>query len=409
LTARPVAFRVALAFAVIDAHDPHCKCMLRMAVIDHFNDSVATTRDRSLPRLGSLTIVHVRIRIFAEIGDPLEATMSAEEPPQGANSDPAGGSAAAKPQAWGDHTSAIGIVGLGLMGTACAHRLRQAGTTVIAFDIDAAKRAAAQTAGASEAFSVAELVQRCRAIILAVFNTDQVEAVVEGHRGMLDAAPVAGGAPIVICLSTCDPDRLAALGKRMATRGFRLVEAPISGSSRQFANGEGVGLIGGDPATIAEISDVLDVLCPRRHLLGAIGNGSRAKLAVNLVLGLNRAALAEGIVFAERLGLPRTDFLKVARESAAYSQVMDVKGDLMATRSFEQPQSKVDQSLKDFRLMIDQATRQGQALPFAQVYASLLADCVERGEGALDNAIIVEAIARSRSVVTEERGQAASR
>jgi L-threonate 2-dehydrogenase len=290
--------------------------------------------------------------------------------------------------------SAIGIVGLGLMGTACVQRLRQAGMDVIAFDIDAAKRATARAAGAREALSVAELVPRCRVVILAVFNTDQVETVIEGPLGVLEAETGDEVAPVVICLSTCDPDRLAALGERAAARGLRLVEAPISGSSAQFSNGAGVGLIGGDATTINEIRDVLDVLCPRRHLLGTIGNGSRAKLAVNLILGLNRAALAEGLVFAERLGLERKAFLKVARESAAYSQVMDVKGDLMTTRSFEHPQSKVDQSLKDFRLMIAQATGAGQALPFAQVYASLLADCVERGEGALDNAIIVEAIAR---------------
>jgi len=291
----------------------------------------------------------------------------------------------------------VGIVGMGLMGRACLARLVEAGYPVVAFDVDAAKLGAAVREGATAAGSAAELARLSTVVVLAVFNTDQVEAVVDGPDGLLQACSAPEPGPIVLCLSTCDPDRLAALEARCAPRGLRLVEVPISGSSVQLAHGDGVGLIGGDPLTIAGAADVLDVLCPRRHLLGRIGNGSRAKLAVNLVLGLNRAALAEGLVFAELLGLERRAFLDVARESAAYSQVMDVKGALMAERRFAQPQSKVDQSLKDFRLMIEQAGRLRQPLPFAEVNARLLAECVARGEGTLDNAIVVDAIARLRN------------
>jgi 3-hydroxyisobutyrate dehydrogenase-like beta-hydroxyacid dehydrogenase len=141
-------------------------------------------------------------------------------------------------------------------------------------------------------------------------------------------------------------------------------------------------------------AEVLDAICPRRYYLGDAGNGSRAKLAVNLILGLNRAALAEGLVFAERLGLDRSAFLDVARGSAAYSQVMEVKGPLMARKTYRQPQSRVDQSLKDFRLMLEQARALRQELPFASLYARMLEDCMQHGEGEWDNAAIAEAIAR---------------
>ncbi|MDH5535083.1 MAG: NAD-binding protein [Betaproteobacteria bacterium] len=141
---------------------------------------------------------------------------------------------------------------------------------------------------------------------------------------------------------------------------------------------------------------MLDAICARCYYLGQVGNASRAKLAVNLILGLNRAAMAEGLVFAERLGLDRAAFLDVARGSAAYSQVMDVKGPLMARRDYRNPQSRVDQSLKDFRLMLEQAEKKGQALPFAEVYARMLEDCIEHDEGGWDNAAISEAISRRR-------------
>jgi 3-hydroxyisobutyrate dehydrogenase-like beta-hydroxyacid dehydrogenase len=157
-----------------------------------------------------------------------------------------------------------------------------------------------------------------------------------------------------------------------------------------------VGLLGGDADAVTCARPVLEAICPRLHYLGAIGNGSRAKLAVNLTLGLNRAALAEGLVFGSRLGLDPVAFLEVLKGSAAYSQVMDVKGALMARREFRGPQSRVDQSLKDFRLMLDQARAHGQELPFAVVYARMLEDCMAHGEGEWDNAAILEAIARRR-------------
>lgn len=290
----------------------------------------------------------------------------------------------------------IGLVGAGLMGTAITKRLLDAGFEVLAYDVDAAKRAAIAERGARIAGSVHELASECETIVLAVFSTDQVEQVVEGPGSILGAIPPHPADRIVACTSTCDPDRLAALAQRVAQNGLHLLEVPISGTSRQVAQGEGVGLIGGDAPIAARASDVLDAICPRRTHVGPVGHGSRAKLAVNLILGLNRAALAEGLVFAERLGLDRAAFLEVAKASAAYSQVMDVKGALFAQREYRQPQSRVDQSLKDFRLMLEQAAAKGQVLPFASTYARMLEDCLEHGEGEWDNAAIGEAIARQR-------------
>lgn len=290
----------------------------------------------------------------------------------------------------------IGLVGAGLMGTAITKRLLEAGLDVLAYDVDAARRAAIAERGARIAESVHKLASECELIVLAVFSTEQVEQVVEGPGSILGAIPPHPAERIVACTSTCDPDRLAALAKRVAQSGLHLLEVPISGTSRQVAQGDGVGLIGGDARIAERAKEVLDAICPRRTHVGPVGHGSRAKLAVNLILGLNRAALAEGLVFAEKLGLDRAAFLEVAKGSAAYSQVMDVKGALFAKREYLQPQSRIDQSLKDFRLMLEQAAAKEQVLPFASVYARMLEDCIEHGEGEWDNAAIGEAIARQR-------------
>jgi 3-hydroxyisobutyrate dehydrogenase-like beta-hydroxyacid dehydrogenase len=229
--------------------------------------------------------------------------------------------------------------------------------------------------------------------VLAVFDTGQVEEVVEGPQGLLSTLPAGAPALTAICVSTCDPDRIAALVARLPADRVRYVEASISGSSDQAARGEGLGLIGGERAAIDGVRDVLDAIAPRRRDLGPVGSGGRAKLAINLILGVNRAALAEGLVFAERLGLDPEAFLAVARDSAAYSQVMDIKGAKMVKGEFS-PQGFVSQSLKDFSLMAEQAQKRSQRLPLAEVYTSLMKGCVAHGEGDLDNAAIIKEIRR---------------
>jgi len=134
-------------------------------------------------------------------------------------------------------------------------------------------------------------------------------------------------------------------------------------------------------------------LFPKRFHIGKLGDGGRAKLAVNLVLGLNRLALAEGLVFASRLGLDPAAFLKVARGSAAASQVMDTKGPKMVRGEFA-PEGRVRQTLKDTHLMLDQARLAGQKLPLLEIHADVLEACMRHGDGERDNSIIIEEIRR---------------
>ena len=287
----------------------------------------------------------------------------------------------------------IGVVGLGLMGSAIVQRLLAAGFEVTGYDVDADKRARLAQSNAAPADSLAALSEQCTTIMLAVFNTDQVEAVIEGSDGLLSLRGPAKSRPAFIGTSTCDPDRIAQLAARIESRAD-YIEMPVSGTSAQLAAGEGVGLVGGTRSAVEAATPVLQAICPNRQYLGAVGNGGKAKLAVNLVLGLNRGAIAEGLVFAEKMGLEPVAFLKVLRNSAAYSHVMDTKGALMARREFQKPVSRVDQSYKDFSLMLEYSAALGQQLPFAQVYAELLHDCIEQGESQWDNAAILAAIAR---------------
>jgi 3-hydroxyisobutyrate dehydrogenase-like beta-hydroxyacid dehydrogenase len=284
----------------------------------------------------------------------------------------------------------IAIIGLGLMGEVYAKRLIDAGMAVTGYDIDPARRARLDEIGGRAANSISELAKPARCIIIAVFSTDQVEDVIENH--LLPALGKNSG-KVVLCMSTCDPDQVAALAARVTPRGIRYLDVPVSGTSDQVRRGDGVALIGGDPAIAAEVSDLFDALFVRRFHVGKIGDGGRAKLAVNLILGLNRLALAEGLVFAERLGLDPAAFLEVARGSASYSQVMETKGPKMVRGDFT-PEGRARQTLKDVRLMLDQAAARGQQLALLGVHAEVLDACLKAGEGDLDNSVVINEIRR---------------
>jgi 3-hydroxyisobutyrate dehydrogenase-like beta-hydroxyacid dehydrogenase len=227
----------------------------------------------------------------------------------------------------------------------------------------------------------------------------QVEEVVEGPDGII-AAGDGAVSRIVLCASTCQPDRIEALAVRGAARGLIFLDTPVSGTSQQVLRGEGFGLIAGDRDAVEKAAPVLQIIYPRRQYLGLAGAATKTKLAINHILGLNRAALAEGLVFAESLGLDLGDFLQAARQSAAYSQIMDVKGDKMISGDFT-PVGKVSQHLKDVRTMREESSRRGQPLPLLSVLAELLEACERHGDGERDNAITIEEIRRRAGPAAE--------
>jgi 3-hydroxyisobutyrate dehydrogenase-like beta-hydroxyacid dehydrogenase len=287
----------------------------------------------------------------------------------------------------------MGIVGLGLLGSALTQRLIGAGYGVIGFDIDVGRQRAIERLGALGATSLADAARSCDVLVLAVFDTDQAEAVVEELLEVVGPAPGNTTGKTILCASTCDPDRVARLAARVAPQGLHLLDTPVSGTSEQVRQGRGVALVGGDKDRLDEVAHILGAVFASFVHIGPAGSAGRAKLAVNLILGLNRLALAEGIVFAERLGLDPVRFLDVARQAASYSQVMDTKGHKMVRGDFT-PEGRARQTLKDVELMLAQASKLGQDLPLARLNAEILAACVRNGDGDEDNSVVIRELRR---------------
>ena len=280
----------------------------------------------------------------------------------------------------------VGMIGLGLMGSALAARLIEAGIPVIGFDIDPAKRG---SFGGEAVTSAEEVMARCRTIVVAVYNAEQTETVLDSFRN-------AGLADLVICTTTCAPHEIVGLSTRATQLRLRFVEAPISGTSAEVRAGSAMALVAGESAAIDAAETVLNILCPRQASVGKIGDAARTKLAINLVLQNNRAALAEGIAFAESMGLGGPAFLASLRESAAYSRVMDTKAEKMLARDFA-AQSHIAQTLKDAELILDEARRTSQHLPVTSVQIGLLRAAIALAGPDADSAAIIEAIRPSRA------------
>jgi len=280
----------------------------------------------------------------------------------------------------------VGIFGLGLIGMTLARRLISAGYTVIGTDPRTEQLDTLNALGGTGGSP--DEVWQADVIFSAVFDTGQLEDLIAN-------APV-GARRAIASFSTCDPGQMAGIAAKAMAKGWHFLETPISGTSRQLSAGEAVFFVAGDKDQASRLDVILKALGKAHYYVGALGNGNRTKLAINLVLGLNRAALAEGIVFAQSMGLDAASFLELAQKSAAQSQVMAGKGPLMVAHDFE-AQGRISQSAKDFRLIQDTAQATGQHLPFVETYGAMMDDCLSNAEGDLDNSAIILAIARSRS------------
>lgn len=291
----------------------------------------------------------------------------------------------------------IGLVGLGLVGTALAKRLSLAGYGCIGFDVNPVAMKVFESSGFEVATSVASLLEKTNTLVVAVFDTEGVLDLVSQitqHRP--EAHQVPSEPLVLIDCSTGDPLKLADLAKQLALNNIQLIEAPFSGSSVQIANGEATLLLGGEAHQIENMGNVLNALATAKVHVGSAGMAAKAKLATNLVLGLNRAALAEGIVFAQAMGIKPAAFLQLVLSTPARSEAAVVKGDMMVKEQFE-PQSRIRQHLKDVQLMLDIAQGHSQNLPLSQAHAQLMRNAIEQGDGELDNAAIIRQIRREKS------------
>ena len=195
---------------------------------------------------------------------------------------------------------------------------------------------------------------------------------------------------VLVDTTTGAPPQAERLGVTLAKQGVVYLDATISGSSAQVRRAEVTLLVGGPEDAFTRCRDLFDCFARAAYHVGPCGSGAKMKLVANLVLGLNRAALAEGLAFAGALGLDAVRVLALLRDSMAYSRVMDSKGEKMVRGDFE-PQARLAQHLRDVRLILAEAEAAGLSLPLSLAHRRLLEAAEAAGYGPLDNSAVIRA------------------
>jgi 3-hydroxyisobutyrate dehydrogenase-like beta-hydroxyacid dehydrogenase len=285
---------------------------------------------------------------------------------------------------------ALGMIGLGLLGSALAARFRRAGLEVVGFDVRPAAREALAAQGARAAPSAVEVVAACPRVVLCLPDSSVVAAVIGEVKGALREGQ------LLIDTTTGAPEDAEALARDLAGRGVGYLDATVLGSSEQARAGEVIVMAGGPRELAERAAELFACFAARWFHAGPNGAGARMKLVVNLVLGLNRAALAEGLALARSCGLELPATLDVLRAGAAYSRVMDTKGEKMLRRDFA-PQARLAQHLKDVRLILALAGPPGLELPLTLAHRELLERVVAMGGGEDDNSAVIRAYDAPRS------------
>ncbi len=277
----------------------------------------------------------------------------------------------------------LGIIGLGLVGSALYTRPQAQGYAVHGFDIDDKACETARTQGVAIHASPLELSQSCPTIILSLPDSGAVHQVLWGTDGL---AKTTREAALILDSSTIDPRRSLEHWGLMKAHGHLYVDIPFVGSSAEIAKGEAIVLVGAGNATFGQ-RPLLDQLARHVYFTGGPASAHKMKLVLNLVLGLNRAVLAEGLAFAAKLGMDEADVLEILRHSPAYSYVMDAKGARMVNRTFE-PVARLHQHAKDVGLICELADESVARAPFSTLHAQLLKTAIEHGWGDLDNSAV---------------------
>jgi 2-hydroxy-3-oxopropionate reductase len=232
----------------------------------------------------------------------------------------------------------IGIIGVGLLGSAVASRLLDRGFEVVGYDTRPDQVKALQAKGLRAASSLAEAAADTDAVFTILPSLESVEATVIGVGGLTETA-----SPncTLVQMSTISPELTRRLGQASAVKGLGFLDAPMSGTSAMVKRGDCAIFIAGDRVRANACRSIFDAIAKKIVFVGEIGMASLAKLATNLLVGLNTAALAEAFALGVKGGLEASTLVEILKDSAADSKMLEIRGPLMARHHID-PQMKIN-------------------------------------------------------------------
>lgn len=284
----------------------------------------------------------------------------------------------------------LGFIGLGIMGTPMALNLVNAGHTVY---VSAARRVpdAIKDSAAIPCTTVQEVASNAEVIFLMVPDTPDVESVLFGENGVVAALGQGGERKVVVDMSSISPMATKAFAQRINALGADYVDAPVSGGEVGAKAASLTIMCGGEPAVFERVRPLLEKMGKNITLVGGNGDGQTTKVANQIIVALNIAAVGEALLFASKAGADPAKVREALMGGFASSRILEVHGERMIKRTFA-PGFRIRLHQKDLGLALQGARELGLALPQTAGAAQLMQACAANGDAELDHSALVKAL-----------------
>lgn len=278
----------------------------------------------------------------------------------------------------------IGFIGLGIMGKPMSKNLIKAGYSLVVSDLNKAAVDELVALGAETANSPKEVAEKVDVVITMLPNSPHVKAVVLGENGVIEGAKTGS---VVIDMSSIAPLASREIYAELEKKGINMLDAPVSGGEPKAIDGTLSVMVGGQKAVFDQYYDVMKAMAGSVVYTGEIGAGNVTKLANQVIVALNIAAMSEALMLATKAGVDPELVYQAIRGGLAGSTVLDAKAPMVLDRNFK-PGFRIDLHIKDLANALDTSHGVGAALPLTSAVMEMMQTLKADGDGTSDHSAL---------------------
>lgn len=287
----------------------------------------------------------------------------------------------------------VGIVGLGIMGSAWYHHLLAAGFEVIGYDILEDKLRALEEAGGKRGSSPADVASRVPVLVTSLDRAEALEAVVSGPDGITQASDTPDDL-VVVETSTLPLAAKEAAYRSLDALGITMLDCTISGTGHQARTRDIALYASGDTDAIARCRPVFEAVARATNDVGEFGNGSKLKFIANHLVAVHNLATAEALLLAERSGLDLQQVLEVIANGAGTSRMWEIRGPVMVGRTYDEPAARLKMFMKDMGIIGQHATDVASPVPLFSAALPFYSAAMAQGREDQDAAALIAVLRR---------------
>lgn len=279
----------------------------------------------------------------------------------------------------------IGFIGLGIMGKPMSKNLLKAGHDLVVLDRNATAVEELGSLGATVAANPKAVAEQVKIIITMLPNSPQVKEVLLGKNGVIEGAKPG---TVVIDMSSIAPLVSRELSEKLAEKGIELLDAPVSGGEPKAIDGSLSVMVGGKQEVFDKCYDIMKAMAGSVVRSGNIGAGNITKLANQIIVAINIAAMSEALVLATKAGVEPELVYQAIRGGLAGSTVLDAKAPLVMDRKFN-PGFRINLHIKDLANVLETSHEIGVPLPLTAAVMEMMQSLKVDGMGDLDHGSLV--------------------